>query len=159
LQRGFDKAAGSGAGLGLKAWKDVLRRDKKVWCELERMVEGFPVSGKLGKGKAKECVEEIDEVGTRLWNVATRIRRVVLGGGDSSDGDGLEKKEVKKTLLVVRVYAFLMLDFAGGGAGKMASRGKRDRENLLRLLKAGIKTGKNCLGTCTMREGERILEP
>jgi hypothetical protein len=141
-----------GAGLGLKGWKDILRRDKKMWRDLEGMVEGFPVSGKLGigKGKAKECTEEIDEAGTKLWNAATRVRRVVLGGGDGSDGESAEKKEARKTLLMVRVYAFLMLDFAGGGAGKMASRGKRDRENLLRLLKAGIKTGKNCLGMCNL---------
>ncbi|PQE09145.1 hypothetical protein CJF32_00010362 [Rutstroemia sp. NJR-2017a WRK4] len=160
LQRGFDKAAGLGAGLGLKGWKDILRSDKKVWRDLEGMVEGFPVSGKLGigKGKAKECTEEIDEAGTKLWNAATRVRRVVLGGGDGSEGERAEHKEARKTLLMVRVYAFLMLDFTGGGAGKTASRGKKDRENFLRLLKAGIKTGKNCLDEKNIEYSKTVLE-
>ncbi|KAM3081866.1 Transcription factor [Clarireedia jacksonii] len=129
------------------------------------MVGGFPVSGKggmLGKGKTKEtgeCAEEIDEVGTRLWNLGTRVRRVVLGGGDEKgDSSGVEKKEMRKILLMVRVYAFLMLDFAGGGAGKMGSMGKKSRENLLRLMKAGIKTGKNCLDEGNIEYSKTVLE-
>ena len=74
--------------------------------------------------------EEIDGRGTALWNLCTRLRR-------NYDLD--KPQEVPIILLVTRVFAFLLLDCA-------LENGKGGTDNLLRVMKVGIKAAKNCIG-------------
>lgn len=73
---------------------------------------------------------ELDNRGTSLWNLCTRLRRIF-------DSDNLAN--VPPILLVTRVFAFLLLDCAYENGNNVAG-------NFTRLLKISVKAAKSCLG-------------
>jgi hypothetical protein len=74
--------------------------------------------------------EEIDHVGTAIWNICTRLRR---------DFDSDRPQDIPIILLLARVFSFLLLDCAN-------DNGKNANGCLKRLMKIGIKAAKSCLG-------------
>ncbi|KAG4436689.1 hypothetical protein IFR05_007837 [Cadophora sp. M221] len=94
--------------------------------ELENQLSNFPES--LTITVLSKC-EELDRSGTTIWNLCTRLRR---------DYDTDKPQDVPIVLLLARVYAFLMLDCAH-------LNGKTTGGNLARVMKAGLKAGKNCV--------------
>lgn len=70
-----------------------------------------------------------------------------------------KRNELKGLLIMVRMFAFLVLDCAnecGNAAAHLHSspkwnkdkeRGEKAEGNMLRLMKVGIKTGRDCLST------------
>lgn len=97
-----------------------------LFNELQNYVLEFP--GNLVTSAASKC-EEIDGIGTTLWNLCTRLRRRY-----ESDSP----QETPSILLVARVFAFQLLDGA-------LETGKGTTANTLRLMKIGIKAAKNCI--------------
>ncbi|KAF4637760.1 hypothetical protein G7Y89_g330 [Cudoniella acicularis] len=96
--------------------------------ELEKYISTFP--GNLGSAAASSC-EEIDSIGTVIWNLCTRLRRK----RDLDNPDG-----APMILVLARVFAFLMLCCAH-------DHGKATVDNILRLMRIGIKAAKQCLGS------------
>jgi hypothetical protein len=95
--------------------------------ELEKQIYSFP--GAFGTTANPRC-DEIDGLGTRIWNLCTRRRRQH------------EKDAPNDTLLILLlacIFAFLLLDFAH-------QCDEVDGRNIFRLMKIGIKAGRNCLG-------------
>ena len=97
--------------------------------ELETHISTFPNKFAL---LAAAKSEEVDRLGTSIWNLCTRLRR---------DFDSDDPKDVPVILLLARVFSFLMLDGAYDG-------GRSAPGNLARLVKIGIKAGKSCIGSC-----------
>ncbi|KAH7351006.1 meiosis protein SPO22/ZIP4 like-domain-containing protein [Rhexocercosporidium sp. MPI-PUGE-AT-0058] len=94
--------------------------------ELETRIANFPEN--LTISASSKC-EELDRSGTTIWNLCTRLRR---------DYDTDKPQDVPIVLLLARVYAFLMLDCAH-------LSGKSTGVNLARIMRTGLKAGKNCV--------------
>jgi len=107
----------------------MARTPETLLTEIENQISNFP--NKFGAIAASKS-EEVDQVGTTIWNLCTRLRR---------DVESDNPKDVPIILLLVRVFSFLLLD----GAYEC---GKNAPGNLARLIKIGIKAGKSCIGLC-----------
>ena len=97
--------------------------------DLQKHVLDFPAN--LGSSAASK-VEELDGIGTSLWNLCTRLRR-------NYELDN--PKDIPEVLIISRVFSFQLLD------GAREAR-KSTTANMLRLMKIGIKAAKNCLCEC-----------
>ena len=89
---------------------------------------------------ASKC-QEIDNTGTSLWNICTRLRR---------EYDLDKPQDVPTILLMARVFAFLLL-------GCAHESGKSEASNAVRVMKIGIKAAKNCIGRRCWLEGMPLL--
>jgi hypothetical protein len=107
--------------------------------ELENQISNFP--NKFGSIAASRR-EDVDIIGTRIWNLCTRLRR---------DFDTDNPKNVPVILLLARVFSFLLLDGAYDGRSAPGS--------LLRLMKIGLKAGKSCIGLWKLADEVYLLTP
>ncbi|KAH8687536.1 meiosis protein SPO22/ZIP4 like-domain-containing protein [Tricladium varicosporioides] len=107
--------------------------------EIEKCISAFP--GSLGSAAALRC-EEIDTIGTALWNLCTRLRR---------DKNPVEPGNTPSILVVARVFAFLLLNCAH-------DHGKVTVGNSLRLMRIGIKAAKGCLEEKQVDPAQKVLE-
>ncbi|KAK4221468.1 meiosis protein SPO22/ZIP4 like-domain-containing protein [Podospora fimiseda] len=95
-------------------------------------------------GTTNDAVTEVDEVGTKLWNLCTRLRRDTLTATNllSSDinGDGEQQQQGQKRLrrlyLFGRALAFWLLGIARGGRG---------RGEVVGVMKLGLKVVRDCI--------------
>ncbi|KAF7947325.1 uncharacterized protein EAE97_004574 [Botrytis byssoidea] len=139
--------------------------------ELENSIATFPT--KLN-ASAKDKAQELDEKATGIWNVATRLKRS-LPAENNTDEDGGSKtcdkrNELRAVLVMVRMFAFLVLDCAnecgnsvahiqaGADGDKEKEEGEKFRGNLLRLMRVGIKTGRDCLNDQKIDYAVKVLE-
>jgi hypothetical protein len=76
--------------------------------------------------------DELDKVGTALWNTSTRLKRE-----ENTDGSG------KQVLCLLRVFAFLILESAA--AGLKAKTEEWDQDAVVRLMKVALKSARVCL--------------
>lgn len=106
--------------------------------ELDKCISTFP--GNLGIAAASRC-QEIDSIGTILWNIATRLRREHVTEN---------AEDVPIILVLTRVFAFLLLCCAH-------DHGKSTSGSIMRLAKIGIKAAKNCLGRQLPRQHHPLL--
>jgi hypothetical protein len=72
----------------------------------------------------------MDSRGTTIWNLCTRLRRHFESGSNA---------EIPLILHISRVFSFLLLDCA-------LENGSDVPNNLLRLMKVGVKAGKSFIG-------------
>lgn len=111
-----------------------------LFDHLQNHVLEFPSN--LGTSAATKC-EEIDGIGTSLWNLCTRLRRHY-----ESDN----AKDIPSILIVARVFAFQLLD----GALEVS---ESTTANTLRLMKIGTKAAKNCLGEWLQNNSDHTCLP
>jgi hypothetical protein len=109
-----------------------------LFADLQNHVLDFPRS--LGASAASKC-EEIDAIGTSLWNITTRLRR-------NYELDG--PTQIFNILLCARVFAFQLLDSA-------LESSKKNNSNMIRLMKIGLKAAKNCLGESPRHSSHHIF--
>jgi hypothetical protein len=91
-------------------------RDTTLVDDLQAQIRGLPLPPSSAV-TAKQ--DELDRLGTELWNLSTRLRR------DASDPDDRSKeKEARgnRALVLLRAYSFLLLDTAGGQGTKGRKR-------------------------------------
>ncbi|ORY11635.1 meiosis protein SPO22/ZIP4 like-domain-containing protein [Clohesyomyces aquaticus] len=94
--------------------------------------------------------DELDRLGTELWNLATRLLR----DGPPPDGKSEERvAQRKKNVRLLRVFAFLLLDTAGGQGKK-----GRERKNCIRLIKVALKAARVCLEDVDLHSATKLLE-
>lgn len=94
--------------------------------------------------------DELDRLGTELWNLSTRLRRTEV------QPNGKTKEEVSgqnRSLCLLRVFSFLLLDSASGQASK-----GRERKNSIRLLKVALKAAKVCIDNSELSGATKTLE-
>ncbi|KAI9644262.1 Transcription factor [Ciborinia camelliae] len=142
--------------------------------ELENSIATFPT--KLS-ASARDKAQELDEKATGIWNVGTRLRRSLPGDNDEVNDEETgppktwdKRNELRGVLVMVRMFAFLLLDCAnecgnaaahlhlGSGGDKHNDKGEKARGNLLRLMKVGIKTGRDCLNEQKTDYAVKVLE-
>lgn len=98
--------------------------------DVQRSISSFPMFKTLGESIGSRC-DELDSIGTALWNLCTRLRR-------NYDTD-LSPQDMPIILVLARVFSFLLLDCA-------LVIGKGTTSNVARVMKIGIKAAKNSLG-------------
>lgn len=76
--------------------------------------------------------EDLDKLGTTIWNLSTRLMRDTDGRAASSDR--------RKLAVYARVFAFHLLDAAQHSA-------KVNIGNKIRLMRLALKAGKSSIGT------------
>ncbi|KAF7952888.1 hypothetical protein EAE96_006111 [Botrytis aclada] len=139
--------------------------------ELENNIATFPT--RLS-ASAKDKAQELDEKATGIWNLATRLKRSLPAENDEDEDGGSKtwdkKNELKAVLIMVRMFAFLVLDCAnecGNSAAHLQvvtsgdeekENGEKSRGNLLRLMRVGIKTGRDCLNGQKIDYAVKVLE-
>ncbi|KAI9792395.1 MAG: hypothetical protein M1816_002279 [Peltula sp. TS41687] len=97
--------------------------DSSLVDDLQRHIDGIPNS-KSALGESS--YEQFDSHGTALWNLSTRLKR--------DEGSPIDEK----IICLVRVFAFLLLDYA-----QQTTQGTA--KNSVRLLKVALKTARSCL--------------
>ncbi|KAI4944815.1 hypothetical protein J4E91_008503 [Alternaria rosae] len=103
--------------------------------ELQAQILGLPLKTSTAVTARQD---ELDKLGTELWNQATRLRR------DTSVVDNRPKDSAaNKTDIVpfLRAFAFLLLDSAGGRGPNNA----RQRKSCIRLMKVALKAARVCI--------------
>ncbi|TGO20156.1 hypothetical protein BTUL_0001g01680 [Botrytis tulipae] len=139
--------------------------------ELENSIATFPT--KLS-ASAKDKAQELDEKATGIWNIATRLKRSLPAENDIDEDGGSKtwdkRNELRAVLVMVRMFAFLVLDCAnecgnsvahiqaGTGGDEEKEIREKSRGNLLRLMRVGIKTGRDCLNDQNIDYAVKVLE-
>ncbi|KAI9832360.1 MAG: hypothetical protein M1826_002046 [Phylliscum demangeonii] len=112
--------------------------DAALIADLQHQINGFPLSNSaFGVAKAAE----LDARGTALWNLSTRMKRNERQASD------------KTVLCLVRIFAFLVMDYAQQTAVQTPP-------GCVRLLKVALKTARVALDTegLDWRFGTLVLE-
>lgn len=127
----------------------VNNSDDLTLNELETQIRGLPLQP---SPIVTARQDELDEVGTELWNLSTRLRRDVAAIGT----DGKEKEEIacrKRSLCLLRAFSFLILDSAGGQTKK-----RHQRKSCIRLMKIALKAAKVCIDSKEFSSATKVLE-
>ncbi|KAF2745815.1 SPO22-domain-containing protein [Sporormia fimetaria CBS 119925] len=93
--------------------------------------------------------DELDKLGTSLWNLSTTILR-----RDVQDQDGSSRaQKIKRTCCLLRVFAFLLLDTAATQATKV-----KERKHSVRLLRVALKAARLCIQESELDGAVKVLE-
>ncbi|ESZ92874.1 hypothetical protein SBOR_6737 [Sclerotinia borealis F-4128] len=143
--------------------------------ELKNNIATFPT--KLS-ASARNKAQELDEKAANIWNLGSRLKRSLPGENDEEGGDEAaiyykaweKRNELRSVLVMVRMFAFLVLDCAnecgnaggylhlGSGKDKDNEKGEKARGNMLRLMKVGIKTVRDCFNEEKIDYAVKVLE-
>ncbi|KAH8730487.1 meiosis protein SPO22/ZIP4 like-domain-containing protein [Phaeosphaeriaceae sp. PMI808] len=120
--------------------------DPSLVNDIQSHIRGlpFPTSSTL---TAKQ--NELDRLGTELWNLSTRLRR------DESPTDGKGKADTARKNIaacILRVFSFLLLDSAAASA-----KGSQ-RKSSIRLMKVALKAARACIDCSELVNATKILE-
>ncbi|KAL2351922.1 meiosis protein SPO22/ZIP4 like-domain-containing protein [Cryomyces antarcticus] len=114
--------------------------DATLTSQIEKHLKGsFPISKAFTTATRSE---QLDKLGTNLWNIATRLRR------DNDETD-------KKALCSLRVFAFFLLVGAQRPSSEPSPESFR---NEIRLLKVSLKGAKFCLDHKQIDLCQEVLE-
>ncbi|KAK2790267.1 hypothetical protein FQN53_000033 [Emmonsiellopsis sp. PD_33] len=91
----------------------------------------------------------LDSIGTKLWNMCTRVMR--RGGSGSGNGNGNGSKGDLRVLCAARAFSFFMIE---AGTGRKGDDGSDD----IRLLKVALTTARACLEFDQLDLGLGVLE-
>ncbi|KAF2659423.1 SPO22-domain-containing protein [Lophiostoma macrostomum CBS 122681] len=94
--------------------------------------------------------DELDKVGTELWNVSTRMRR---GDGQANGKSQEETSQKNKVLTLLRVFSFLLLDTAAAQVPRT-----RERKHSIRLMKVALKAARVCIQNNELSLATKVLE-
>jgi len=94
--------------------------------------------------------EELDQLGTELWNLSTRLRREDLQPNGKSREDVARRN---RAIVLLRVFSFLLLDSASGQGTK-----SRERKTCIRLMKVALKAAKVCIERDELDSAVKVLE-
>lgn len=121
--------------------------DRELAEDLQTKIRNLPLPATSTLAARQE---ELERVGTNLWNTSTRLRRD-LAHTDGRGSEDLARRNHEAGLL--RVFSFLLLDSAGSQAVK-----GRERKNCIRLMKVALKAAKWCVETNEVDNATRVLE-
>ncbi|KAH4247441.1 hypothetical protein HBI05_045310 [Parastagonospora nodorum] len=132
-----------GANLPKRLEKD---RDASLVVDLQAQIRGLPL---LPSSTLTTRQDELDRLGTELWNLSTRLRRDETTTNSKTKYDA---KENNRALCLVRAFAFLVLDSAAAHA-----KG-RPRKSCIRLIKVALKAARVCITSKELSHATKILE-
>ncbi|KAL6711348.1 sporulation-specific protein 22 [Coniothyrium glycines] len=122
-------------------------RDTALYTDLQVQIRGLPLpcSSIVATKQA-----ELDKLGTELWNTSTRLRREDAKPSGQKKGDAARKNGM---LCLLRAFAFLILDSAGGSGSK-----HRHGKSCIRLMKVALKAAKVCIEGNELGTATKVLE-
>jgi hypothetical protein len=126
---------------------DAGNNEAALIGELQVQIRGLPLQASSAV-TAKQ--DELDRLGTELWNQATRLRR------NDSDTDTQPKDATAyktRILPFLRAYAFLLLDSAAGQGPKVPQR-----KSCIRLIKVALKAAGVCIEGNELVVAMKVLE-
>lgn len=107
----------------------------RLRTELESLVKTtFPT---LAKTTSTAILSNLESRGCEIWNASTNIIR----DADSHEDAQAEAEQSERTAVLLRFFAFTLLDFAY----QSSSKRQKDQDKLIRNLKVGVKACKSCL--------------
>ncbi|KAF2463463.1 SPO22-domain-containing protein [Lindgomyces ingoldianus] len=121
--------------------------DTTLVDDLQLHIKSFPLPVSSATA-AKQ--DELDRLGTELWNLSTRLRR---DGAHSNVKTKDQIAQRKHALCLLRVFAMLLLDTAGGQGRKGP-----ERNNCVRLMKVALKAARVCLEDKDLGSATKVLE-
>ncbi|KAF1951086.1 SPO22-domain-containing protein [Byssothecium circinans] len=123
-----------------------VARDATLIDDLESQVNGLPLQPSSTITAKRE---ELDRIGTELWNLSTRLRRE----GQPSGKNQNETTHKNRTLCLLRVFAFFLLD-----SGSAQSTKAREPKACIRMLKVALKAAKVCIEGNEAGIATKVLE-
>jgi hypothetical protein len=93
--------------------------------------------------------DELDKLGTELWNLSTRLRR------DESVNNGNAKDKTahkNRMICFLRNFAFLLLDSAAAQAKD------RPQKSCVRLMRVALKAARECINVNELLPSTKIME-
>lgn len=120
--------------------------DATLLEELQVHICGLPLPSSSAIA-AKQ--DELDRIGTELWNISTRLKRE--DSSNPSNKDVVSRRT--RPLCLLRVFAFLLLDTAGGQATTAQEWTQRTR-----LMKVALKAAKVCIENNELESATKVLE-
>jgi tetratricopeptide (TPR) repeat protein len=122
--------------------------DTALIGDLQAQIRSLPLQASSAV-TAKQ--DELDKLGTELWNQTTRLRRNDESCTESQSKDATANKP--RVLPFLRAYAFLLLDSAGG----LGQKGKQ-RKSCIRLIKVALKAARVCIEGDELGIAMKVLE-
>ncbi|PVH94353.1 SPO22-domain-containing protein [Periconia macrospinosa] len=117
--------------------------DQQLVNDLERHILSLPLQASTAVTAKRE---ELDRLGTELWNLSTRLRRERPRASDASCKT--------RAISLLRVFSFFLLDSA---TSKMTNATER-RSCCIRLMKVALKAAKVCIENQEMLSATKVLE-
>ncbi|RMZ74395.1 transcription factor [Pyrenophora seminiperda CCB06] len=94
--------------------------------------------------------DELDRLGTELWNQATRLHH---NQPCTDDEPRAAMSFESHCISLLRAFSFFLLDTAGGQGTK-----GRQRKSCVRLIKVALKTARNCIEGNELQISTKVLE-
>jgi hypothetical protein len=93
--------------------------------------------------------DDLDRLGTELWNLSTRLRRDEPAAKGKAKDDATQKNH---DLYLLRTFSFLVLDSAAAHAKGCP------RKSCIRLMKVALKAARVCIASKELSHATKILE-
>lgn len=93
--------------------------------------------------------DELDKLGTELWNLSTRLRREEVRPSGRTKEDAVHRDGA---LCLLRAFSFLLLDSAGG-QGAIG----RQLKISIRLMKVALKAARVCIDGAELTTATKVL--
>jgi len=106
----------------------------------------LPLSGPLLGGKQ----DELDKLGTELWNLSTRVQREQV---QIRTNRPQEVASAQQASCLLRVFSFLLLDSARSHTFK-----GEEHKNCIRIMKVALKAAKVCIKEQELEGATKVLE-
>ncbi|KAH7122269.1 meiosis protein SPO22/ZIP4 like-domain-containing protein [Dendryphion nanum] len=114
-------------------------RDERLIFDLQTHINGLPL--KFSDSVLAPRQEELDRIGTELWNLSTRLRY-----------DNAQPNEMQ-ALCLLRAFSFSILDTASGEA--IYTGGSK---HCIRLMKVALKAARVCIDNDELVSATKVLE-
>ncbi|KAF2804066.1 SPO22-domain-containing protein [Mytilinidion resinicola] len=120
--------------------------DTTLATDLQAQITSLPLPASSALNAKRD---ELDKVGTELWNTSTRLKRE-----ESREGLG------KKVLCLLRAFAFLLLESAAAGLKRKGTAGadSKDEGAVVRLMKVALKSSRVCLEAGMVDVCSKVME-
>jgi hypothetical protein len=121
-------------------------RDTSLANDLQAHIRTLPLqASSTVTGKQ----DELDRLGTELWNLSTRLRRDEPVTNSTTEEESTQKN---RCTCLLRVFSFLLVDSA-------ATQAKgRQRKSCVRLMKVALKAARVCIDSSELSNATKVLE-
>ncbi|KAH7398979.1 meiosis protein SPO22/ZIP4 like-domain-containing protein [Phaeosphaeria sp. MPI-PUGE-AT-0046c] len=129
----------------------LVKRLERDWGtslvnDLQTQIRGLPLLASSAVGARQD---ELDRLGTQLWNLSTRLQR----DGPAVIGKLKDQNSTKDHVLcLLRTFSFLLLDTASTPAKR------RPQKSCIRLMKVALKAARVCIAFKELSNATKILE-
>jgi hypothetical protein len=141
LQYSYLKAFGSSL---TKRFDD--KRDMSLIDDLQSQIRGLPL---LPSSTLTAKQDQLDTLGTELWNLSTRLRRDEPLTGSTSKEDVAHKN---RALCLLRTFSFLLLASSAVQAKGLPWK------SCIRLMRVALKAARVCMENNELSNSTKILE-